>query len=165
LGTEGIIKAYADDLDMVATSQAGNRAFIAGQASLTEINLTLSLPKCKVYAQDDMTQQRIEALMDGLPPGVTLEKEGILVLGSPIGGLHFIWEIQHRLVEDYETTLERVQQFGQERVQSAWIIFIMSASTRLNFLWRTIPPGYHNRGRIGNSRSSQPCFHGNFAPT
>ena len=78
---------------------------------------------------------------EGDPPcwtGSWTLQQGLLVLGCPIGSREFVATVLAAKREKHEELLARLP--ALQDLQSAWLLLLLCAAPRCNYLLRTVPP-------------------------
>ena len=127
-----VLTSFLDDMYAVGDVPCLERAFTTLVRESTAIGLKLRPEKCMLYACP-----RPQVAADS--PLASLERpDGIMVLGSPIGGVTFTKNFLEKEFAAIEADVEHLQLFP--RLQSRMHVLHHCISARLDHLARTVPP-------------------------
>ena len=70
--------------------------------------------------------------------GVPLEEQGVRILGTPLGHLHYVQAFLRRVTAEHEVLLSRIPLV--EDVQSTWALLLHCAGQRANYMLRAVRP-------------------------
>ena len=72
-------------------------------------------------------------------PGLPEEKQGMKVLGAPLGHPSFVQAFLVKKIEDQRTLLDRIPLLAD--LQASWLLLLHCAAARANYLLRVVEPG------------------------
>ena len=70
--------------------------------------------------------------------GVPTEEQGVRILGTPLGHLHYVQAFLRRVMAEHEVLLSRIP--SVQDVQSAWALLLRCAGGRANYMLRAVRP-------------------------
>ena len=83
-------------------------------------------------------------------------EKGMKILGTPLGHRAYVQSFLRAKTEDHALLLGRIPEVPD--LQSAWLILLFCASTRANFLLRTLPPCVTEEFATSHDESSRACL-------
>ncbi|CAI5531503.1 unnamed protein product [Closterium sp. Naga37s-1] len=143
--------SYADDTYLLGELDAIGAAFPTLCEKLREIDLEVSQKKCQWYAPSGNRPSADNPLCE-----MTEAKEGLVVVGSPVGSKSFAEAAVMAKLEPGHTILSRLPRINHAQMASR--ILAGSISARTNFLCRTTPPTKDFRQTLSFWDGSVLCY-------
>ena len=81
---------------------------------------------------------KLQTQRRGCGRAVPLEEQGVRILGTPLGHLHYVQAFLRRVTAEHEVLLSRIPLV--EDVQSTWALLLHCAGGRANFMLRAVRP-------------------------
>ena len=73
-------------------------------------------------------------------PDLPTDRQGVVVLGTPVGHPEFVSRVLEQKTQEHSTLLERIP--AVQDLQSAWVLLSYCAAARANFWLRTTSPAH-----------------------
>ena len=141
LHDEDSLFAFLDDLYIVTTRDRARAAFDAVTEEVAnKAGVRTHLGKLRLWSKaGGSCPPGFEGLEDDAWTGnVATEKQGIKVLGTPLGHADFVAAHAKQRIEEETRFLHKVASLGD--VQCAWLLLTFCGVPRANHLMRVLPP-------------------------
>ena len=132
--------AFLDDIYVICYPERVTEIFdIVQDALRRHADIKVNLRKTKVWNPAGEKPDGVDHLGrlawvgEGSPTA-----RGVVVLGTPVGSDEFVQEWIRRKVLDHKTLLDRIP--AMQDLQCSWIVLLLCASTRANYILRNLPP-------------------------
>ena len=158
--------AFLDDVYITSLPERTPPALRAAQTSLSRLaNVQVHLGKTRAWnAAGEELAGLLAALpsAEGEPPCWTgswtlpAREQGLVVLGSPIGSREFLAAVLAAKRDKHEELLARLP--ALEDLQSAWLLLLLCAAPRCNYLLRTVPPSLTDEFAAAHDAAISRCL-------
>ena len=138
LGPRDDLYAFLDDTYVACGPADACAAFVTLRSALKRhANIDVHLGKTRVW---NSTGEQPPGLTEVLPtaPGVPPQQQGFLVLGTPFGSEALKKEALRTKGLSHARLLDRIPSLPD--LQSAWLLLLMCAAPRSNYLLRSLAP-------------------------
>lgn len=126
--------SYQDDTNIITDIHTAAAVFATVESEFSRVGLSVNKSKCAVYTRAD-----VPSVLESVFGGMTVARDGLMVLGSPLGSNAFIREKVELRLEEYCNGLELLPKL--EHPQAAFKLLRDSFNRRAEFLARTVPFG------------------------
>jgi hypothetical protein len=153
-GYEVLIASFFDDSNIIGPLDQVLDTWSTLQGALANIGLQPNQRKFKLYTPTENPEARAAADANHW----TYSNTGITILGCPVGDEAFVEDQVNKLVDDTVKWVQKVVRLALvttsadqklPRRQAAYHLLRMCGPSKLNHLWRSVPP---ERARSGASR-------------
>ena len=129
--------SYQDDTNIVTDVHTAAAVMATVEHEFSRVGLSVNKSKCALYTRADVPSE-----LDCVFGAMTVARDGITVLGSPLGTNEFMREKVELKLEEYGKGLELLPKLGHP--QAAFKLLRDSFNRRAEFLARTVPSGICN---------------------
>ena len=159
------LHAYLDDIYVTCQPERAGPAFTAlGTALWERANIRVHLGKTRAW---NAAGEEPSALLDALPAAARADawagswarppaQQGITVLGTPLGHGAYIAGALRRVREKHDELLGRIPTVPH--LQSAWLLLLLCAQARSNYLLRVLPPADTGEFAESHDRAIARCL-------
>jgi hypothetical protein len=132
--SEGEVLGLMDDFTLISTPEGISKVWPLLIQLSAEVGLELSVDKCQMFSYRDLTEEE-DAL---IPLGIIRKRDGIVMLGAPVGTDEFCYSFWH----EYLVSVTRQTDIlcAWSNTQAALTLFRMCVASRLTFVFRNLPP-------------------------
>ena len=142
-----ILFAFLDDVHVASRRSVAARQ---DQTPLRE-NSDLDAPERVEALQEAARRVDPTAVVWRGNPELSADRQGVVVLGAPVGHPEFVSRVLEQKTQEHSTLLERIP--AVQDLPSAWVLLSYCAAARANFWLRTTSPEHteafaqeHDRG-------------------
>ena len=129
--------SYQDDTNIVTDVHTAAAVMATVEQEFSHVGLSVNKSKCALYTRADVPVE-LECVFGDM----TVARDGLVVLGSPLGSNEFMRDKVERKLEEYGAGLEQLPKLGHP--QAAFKLLRDSFNRRAEFLARTVPSGLCN---------------------
>lgn len=126
--------SYQDDTNIVTDIHTAAAVMATVEHEFSQVGLSVNKSKCELYTRADVPES-LECVFSDMK----VARDGLVVLGSPLGTTEFIREKVESRLEEYCMGMDLLPKL--EHPQAAFKLLRDSINRRAEFLARTVPAG------------------------